>query len=615
MSGLIRPIPQPRGFFRFWRTPWLPAVLSILLVVVVVPVFLRMPLWCDVTLYDVAARAILGGGVHYRDVFDTNTPGYVWCLTVLRATLGTSTVAVRAVDLAVFAGVVALLDRLAKLGGGTRASRWWAIAGMVSFYPFSTEFVHAQRDIWLALPMLAALFLRLRRIGKTAAGVPVGYFWPAFAEGLLWAAAVWIKPHVIPLALFVWLLTVRRLSGGSRRIARRDLAGNLAAGIALGLAGVAFLVASGTWPHFWIVMTEWNGHYTDIIFEELGSRLHLELHWFPPWSILLVPSLLLVALSLIDGRVFSTTWLPTDERGPMGREISGFWYDPAPDDAARFARAVLAGAYLFWAVESFVLQRAFLYVHVTETLMMIALWAAHRWCLPAFVLAWVASFSLFFRLADDRPEFQATARQALAERGLNYEKLDLHYRHALAEPGYAGRWLACFRTPLTGQDDARLKDTLKVMRGHVATTNWEELGEVEAFLRSQDVKDRELVCWDEGVHPLYLALGVRPGFRFMHVHNADNIGPNAPQILRAELLTNPDIRFVVSDLEWVSYVERRDRSEPYGPGRADDDLVPELPPKWGKVFPYDGRKTVFRSQGGLGRYVVFAVSAPLGKVE
>jgi hypothetical protein len=37
--------------------------------------------------------------------------------------------------------------------------------------------------------------------------------------------------------------------------------------------------------------------------------------------------------------------------------------------------------------------------------------------------------------------------------------------------------------------------------------------------------------------------------------------------------------------------------------------------KWVEVFPYDNRKAVFRSGGGHGRYIVFAVSAPLNIVE
>ena len=576
------------------------------------PVFLRLPLWCDVTLYDVAARSLLAGGVHYRDVFDTNPPGFVWCLTLLRATLGTSTISVRAVDLAVFAGILLCLDRLAKLGGGSRTSRAWAAAGMLAIYLFSTEYIHAQRDIWLALPVLIALFLRLRRIGS-----PRGFFWPAVAEGLLWGAATWIKPQVIPIALFAWLLTVRRLSAGSWKVAALDLAGNFAAGAALGLLGLGYLVASGTWPHYWVVMTEWNVHYSDLMFKELDGRIDLEWTWFRPWSALLAPSMLLVLASLIDGRIWSAQWLLAGKLGPIGRIHGGILFDPAPSDSARFTRAVLAGVFFVWTAVSLLFQREFIYVHVLEVLLVLALWASHRWYLPALALAWIAALNLAFRMADDSPDFQNSARVTCRQLGQDFDKFDLDYRHPLARRGYFDKWTASFTTPTTGQDDARLKDRLKREKLHVATTNWEELGEVAEYLRGQNAKDREVVCWNEGVHPLYLLLGLRPGIRFMHVHNTDGISPDAAKLVRGELKANPKVRFVVVDLEWVASIEGWDNTlpTPYRPGRSPGNLLPALSLNWDGVFPYDGRKTAFRSNGGLGRYLVFAVTVPLGTVE
>ena len=590
-------------------------MLAGLFAVLGVPVFLRLPLWCDVTLYDVAARSLLAGGVHYRDVFDTNPPGFVWCLTLLRATLGTSTIAVRAVDLAVFAGIVLCLNRLAKLGGGSRTSRAWAVAGMLAVYLFSTEYIHAQRDIWLALPALIALLLRMRRIGS-----PRGYFWPAVAEGLLWGAATWIKPQVIPIALFAWLLSVRRLSSGSWKVAALDLAGNFAAGATLGLLGLGYLVASGTWPHYWIVMTEWNVHYSDLMFKELDGRIDLEWTWFRPWSALLVPSMLLVVASLIDGRIWSAQWLPDGRAGPVGRVLGGILFDPAPSDPARFTRAVLAGVFFAWTAVSLLFQREFIYVHVLEVLLMLSLWASHRWCLPALALGWIAALNLAFRIADDSPDFQNSARVTCRRIGRDFDRFDLDYRHPLARRGYSDKWTASFTTPTTGQDDARLKDRLKREKPHVATTNWEELGEVADYLRGQNAKDREVVCWNEGVHPLYLLLGLQPGLRFMHVHNTDGIRPDAGKLVRGELKANLKVRFVVVDLEWVAGIEGWDSAPPtpYRPGRghpAPNYLLPTLTPNWDGVFPYDRRRTVFRSNRELGRYVVFVVTVPLGTVD
>ncbi len=592
---------------QFVRSPRLPLLISATLVIIGVPVFLRMPLWCDVTLYDVAARELLAGGVHYRDVFDTNPPGFVWCLTLVRAALGPSAIAVRAVDFAIFVGILFALDRLAKMGGGSRTSRAWALAGALAIYLFGTEYIHAQRDIWLTLPVLTAVVLRLRRIGRTG----VGFFWPACAEGLLWGTAAWIKPQVIPIAAMAWLLTARRLSGGSWRIAAKDLAGNLAAGIVLGLAGLGYLVGSGTWPHYWIVMTEWNVHYSEIMFAEMGGRFDLELTWFRPWSTFLVPSALLVVASLIDGRIFSARWLPDGERGPIGRAVRSGWYDPAADDRTRFNRAALAGIFASWVAVALLLQREFIYVHVPEILLMLTVWASHRWFLPALALALILAFNIGFVVADEHPDLKTSPR---------YDKLEFEYRHPLAESGYIRAWWAAFVTPISGRDDARLRDWAKREKPHPrspnynGTTNWEELGEVETYLRSRGTRDRELVCWNEGVHSLYSSLDIRPGLRFMHIHNTDGIAPEAYRILRAELQANPAVRFVAVDLEWVSRPEGWERAS-YPPGRSPDDLQPDLSALWKDVFPYDGRNAVFRSAGGRGRYIVYAVVPPLRIVK
>ena len=143
---------------------WLARVVLVAALAAGVPPFLRMPPWCDLTLYDVAARSLLAGGVHYRDVFDTNMPGFVWALTAVRVTLGWSVEAARAVDLLIVAGAVLLLDRLAARAGADRAARAWAVAGAAMFYPFTSEFNHCQRDVWMLLPALAAVAVRVRRV-------------------------------------------------------------------------------------------------------------------------------------------------------------------------------------------------------------------------------------------------------------------------------------------------------------------------------------------------------------------------------------------------------------------------------------------------------------------
>ena len=173
--------PRMPGFsFRPWESVRLPQVITGVALAIGLPLFLQTPVWCDITLYDVAARNLLRGGVHYRDVFDTNLPGFVWLLTAICWTFGFSSIALRSVDLAIVAGIVTLIDRLARRGGATPVSRWWAIAAVAVLYPSTVEMVHAQRDTWMALPIVAALLIRVRcgseSMPSTARHVCLG--WP-----------------------------------------------------------------------------------------------------------------------------------------------------------------------------------------------------------------------------------------------------------------------------------------------------------------------------------------------------------------------------------------------------------------------------------------------------
>ena len=168
-----------------WRSVRVPQAVTLFALAIGLPLHMRTPVWCDHTLYDVAARNLLWGGVLYRDVFDTNLPGFVWLMTAIRWAFGYGTPAFRIVDLAVVASIVLFIDRIARRGGATPASRWWAIAAVAVLYPSAVEMAHAQRDTWMALPAVAALFLRLRRAAML--DVPARRaFLLAFLEGALW---------------------------------------------------------------------------------------------------------------------------------------------------------------------------------------------------------------------------------------------------------------------------------------------------------------------------------------------------------------------------------------------------------------------------------------------
>lgn len=164
-----------------WRWAWLGWAVALALLIAGGPLFLRMPLWTDANLYDVAAQNLLRGGVHYRDVFDTNLPGFVWLLTGLRAALGPSIEAARAVDLLVFGLIVGLVMRWARWGGASAAEQAWAVAASVAFYLFISEFNHLQRDVWMMLPALLAAGYRFRRLRQAAGLTEAGVSTPAAA--------------------------------------------------------------------------------------------------------------------------------------------------------------------------------------------------------------------------------------------------------------------------------------------------------------------------------------------------------------------------------------------------------------------------------------------------
>src|SRR5262245_28407348 len=115
-----------------WSRPWRSAtfawIVAGLVLVAGVPLFLCMPPWNDVTLHDMAVRSMLRGGIHYRDVFDTNLPGIDWAMAGTRLSFGWSYEALRAVDLVVIAIEVCLLLGWVRRAGGAGYSLAWLAA-------------------------------------------------------------------------------------------------------------------------------------------------------------------------------------------------------------------------------------------------------------------------------------------------------------------------------------------------------------------------------------------------------------------------------------------------------------------------------------------------------
>ncbi|MDY3553955.1 hypothetical protein R5W24_003069 [Gemmata sp. JC717] len=625
-----------------WRSVWAARALAAVALAVGVPLFLRMPPWCDLTLYQMAARNLIEGGTHYKDIFDTNLPGFVWALTLIQWAFGESVVVVRAADLLIVAGVVALIDRLAKLGGATAAARWWAVAGAAALYPFTMEMSHAQRDTWMALPGLAAVLLRVRRgiggpaplpsnphvgsasavlgAGLQAPDVPAGSgFAPAALEGALWGAALWVKPHIVLMAATVWLLTARRLAGRHPRpwrAAAFDLLGNLVGGLVVGAAGVLWLVASGAWGPFLEVFTEWNPDYLRLVRQELAQRGDQQLDWFPGWSLGPFVTVPLALLSVIDMAPWASrraAGAVPGRAGPLGYWLPRHLWDKQAGADARFVRGTLGALYLVWLVQAFFLQRGFQYAHVPETLLMLGVWASHRWAFTFALLVWFALVAVVWGAAGGSPQAQAWLSSVP-------EKVHERYlpRHVAFNTERLKQWPVCWRTNLSDAERYALWDRLRLHPPHEAVVGWVEIAEVAEYLRAQGARDGEVVAWFDSPHVLYIIMHLKPGLRFMHVYTAISIGqgPDVPvtgqERVMAELAAAPaNRRFVVSDLEWVALpaTDPEVRARLLGPpGRPHPHhLLPAESP-YPASFPFN-QPTLFRSRGGRGRYVVHELSS------
>jgi hypothetical protein len=423
-------------------------------------------------------------------------------------------------------------------------------------------------------------------------------FRSAFLEGLVWTTGFWIKPHIVVPAAAAWLAGAARFAGTSGRPVRRlaaDLAGVFVGWLVVVGAGVWWLVATGTWPHFVNVVTEWNALYFEMIASELEFRLRAEFNYFPPWSVFLAGAVPLAVLNVLDARVWARN--PALKSGRAGGLLPPRLPDPQSDGRQRFHRAVLAAVFLGWAAMALFLQRGFHYAHLPETLLMLALFAANRWAVVFVVLVMQVAVSLFF-LA--RPDLLPWHR-AMREESPAYQAWV--ERHPAFDPVRMGWWPECFSRSASRE----LRRALAFQPEHFGGGDPVELGAVEDFLRAQGVKDRDVICWHNTTHPLYLSLNIRPPLRFMHLSTAAEIAPWTYEQVKKELFeANHHARFVVSDLHRVT--KHFDKLTDLAP-----DGLPHVVPGWQRYqYPFNQR-LVFRSPSG--RYLVHAIRRPVEKWE
>jgi hypothetical protein len=443
---------------------------------------------CDISLYDLMARRVLACNSQYHDLFDGNFPGIVWLHSAIRAAFGWRSEVLRAVDLAVVGAIVGLL-----VGWLPRsvpaAGRIGVGAVLAGFYLSTSEWCHCQRDVWMLLPCLVGLRLRDRQADRHRwSELPSRLFAWAAVEGVVWGAAVWIKPFAAVPGLVIWTISARRAANGpaaGRRLAA-DLAGILTGGLLAGAAGAAWLLATGAWSSFVEIMFVWNREYAT--FNTLGgpwwyAPLGLTIRLFP-WPLVHFAAVPLALQTLMRGK----------QRPSAGPSLR-------------------AGFYLAWLGQACLLQHVYDYVHTPAILLAVALLAvdaAERVKSPGGRLTF-----LFLACCVAWKGIGLTADRAAA-------------------------WSECVRAGST----PAVRDRV----GLLHRINWGDLSLVSQYLRGQEIRDGELTCFTLTTMSLYNELDQPSSTRFLFLQECLNIYTTRRDEILRSLVTSRQ-KILVCDLD------------------------------------------------------------------
>jgi len=464
------------------------------LLLVAVPLYLAMPLTIDVFFYDACGQVVLRGGALEKEILFLPPPGMAWALAGERALLGGSRLAVRIADILIVATVVGLLCRWLRTSGLSRAACVWTAVALFAFYLGTSEWIHAQPDIWMMLPAVAALWLRRGAVEAAVVGDRRSVVW-SVGEGVLWGTACLFKPQVVLAGLLTWLVSAvmarRSGTGGLRRLIP-DALGLLAGGLLVGALWLGSMAAHGAWYDYWHNVAEFRGYYSRLA-PPWADRLRLPVTRFPVWGWLHLPALLIALVAIAQGA------------GVSGR--------PAAALMARDRLAALLGAcYLGWLAEADLVQSGFSY-HLVPAVMLalvvVAGWV-NRW--PRPVLPWAAFLGFAALAAGWGPAFQP-ARLAL--------------------------WGRCWEV----EPSAEMKDRLGM---YSEKPSWRNLARAAAFLRAQGVTDRDLLCYDSTTVPLYHDLHLRPASRCFFPVLFEQILPSRRAVLVEEMRAGPQ-RYIITN--------------------------------------------------------------------
>lgn len=568
----------------------------LLILITQLPIFLQSSLTPDTVLYDLQARCLLNGGVLYRDIVEPNLPGVVWVHAVVRTCVGDSSVALRIFDLMVLGGICFLLQSF--IVGGfqepekTQVARSFVMSLLLLFYLSTSEWCHCQRDTWMLLPSLAAMWLRVLACERSVCGrhghdftlndaasepePATGDLRVCFLEGTLWAVGFWLKPFVAVPAIAV--LAVSCMFVPSRKIAAQQIGTVLAGGLCVGLAGIYWMMRTGCWVPFVDMLTSWNADYFQAGRSRWTSDRYIaHAQRFFPWIILHLPAIAIAGRAILRA---------IQNRGtPLFAVREGL------------ASLVLQAGYLGWLLQAFAFQQLFDYIHVPGIMLALAV------CVQAG--------AFMFRTANTRAEV------------VNVQPFFCHLCLPLATAFVAvallnspatvwsrqRHWYRCLQACTGSKLEPQVKDQIAL----TPMPRWQELQPVMDKLSDLCDDDVSVLAYNGNLIHLYPAMSFQPPTRFVYVDVLARCFPRRrPEMLTA--IENSKAEYVVSDLVedgWAAEVWTAGRSA--ADGSASQLSTTELLPKAlalqsnSLFFPYN-QTPVFRSGG----YVIFRINKPLG---
>lgn len=529
------------------------------------PMFLKMPLTNDTCLFDIQARMVTQGGTLYKDMHEPNLPGVVWLQMLARAIGGESSLTMRVFDLAFFIGILSsvfLILRRQSAASSRQAA--WTITGLSVFYFGLSEWCHCQRDTWVLLPVLAGAMLRMRQIDRASRlrlNQPLDtnadelrrlsskcLVSGGVLEGLVWACGIWIKPHILISIVAVWIISWRSMP--NRRAAVADTMGLLVGGLLGGAMGVGWLIYVGAWPHFVDTLSNWNPDYLAAGRENwTAQRFSAMFIRFFPW---LLVHLVAVPIAL------AAVW----------RSMRRFDIGVATQ-VGFLSKSILAAVYLTWLVHSFLLQHLFDYVHVPAVILAVALVSLHGGTSP-------------------NPN--------------RYRNLGILFACLVVwlNPLLSKQRISLWQASVTTEASVELQDRL----AHFENPRRGDLLKIEDFLRSQNVGQHDVCCFNSDCVSIYWDLNLLPATRFTYLFELMNYHPTRAADFQSALESNPH-RFIVTDLvsSGMSFPD----------AMAIDSKNPLMPPKYPRAkdtYPWS-HPVVFRA----GTYLVHEVQQPIGTLR